>query len=506
MTAELAGALLARGHRVAIYAPRRGALAETVMARGVPVTDRIETIGFVPDIIHGHHNTSLAVAMVRFPVSRAIFVCHDSAMIYDEPILDRRIGAYIAVDQGCAARLLVAGVAESRIHLVPNAVDLSRYVCRATWADTPRTALAVTKERAPWLGAVRTACERTGIELAAVGPAVRNSVDDLPARMAESDIVFAWSRSAAEAAATGATVILCDEHGFGGMLNVADAETYPNGLFGQRVLPTGTTTEGVVAAIAAHTPDNARGVAAIVRRKLSLSDMVDAYERLYTLTLAEPPFEGKPHAAHGLAGFLERALPRFDLPSDLHRSGEALAARLTRLDSWLGGRARLDNTVPDRLRFDAASATVGLLGDGWAVPESWGIWSVGAVATLDIPIALVAAWDGRLAVNCKHYFPATDPPETERAVEIMLGGRLIARWQFRRRDYGRAGLPPRELTLSESCWRDVNGSIRLAFHMPHAVAPLDAGEGEDARQLGLGLESVSSAPPPQPISGSTSSA
>ncbi|MCW8305775.1 glycosyltransferase family 4 protein [Acidiphilium sp. PA] len=491
MTAELARALLARGHQVAIYAPRLGALAETVMACGVPVTDRIDAIGFTPDLIHGHHNTALAVAMVRFPTSRAVFVCHDSAMAYDSPIIDARIGAYVGVDQACTARLLVEGAPAGQIHLVPNAVDLSRFCCRTTFAAVPRTALAVTKSRAPWLAAVRAACADAGISLTAVGPAVDHIVADLPDRMAASDIVFAWSRSAAEAAATGASVILCDEFGFGGLLSVADAQEYPDGKFARRVLPDPVTPAAVAAAIAACDPRNAEQVAAIVAQKLSLDDMIPRYETLYKTILASP----LPDAPSGIAAFLERALPRFDLPPDLYRSGAALEARLIRLDAWLGGRARLERLMPAIIGFTAASRSLGLLGEGWAAAEDWGCWTIAPVATLDLPVALITEWRGQLKLQCHHYFPSAEPPDTVRSVEVRSGGRLLARWDFHRRDYGKPDRPTPTLALPISLWQGVNGAIRLSFHMLAPASPLAAGEGDDPRRLGLALTSIGGAAP-----------
>lgn len=492
MTAELAFALARRGHRVAIYSPRLGALAREVMGHGVPVTDQIETLGFIPDIIHGHHNTALAVAMVRFPASRALFVCHDSAMVYDSPILDPRVGAYVGVDHACAGRLVVEGAPESRIHVIPNAVDLRRFHCRTHWADRPRTALAVTKARAPWLQAVRDACAQAGLTLTEVGPAVGRSVDDLPERMAASDIVFAWSRSAAEAAATGAAVILCDEFGFGGLLTAREAERFPNSMLGRRVLPDGVTADGVRRAIATYDPEDARRVAAIVRRKLSLDDMVRAYERIYEAVMQTPMPE--PDGTAGLAGFLERAMPRFDLPSELEEASHALAARLIRLDAWLGVQSEADPAAaaPRKVTFDACGAGVGMLGIGWAPSEDWGTWSDGTLATLDLPASLLTAWDGRIAIICTHYFAIAEPPDVCRPVEVMAGGQLLARWHFLRSDYGFA-ITPRLLAIPDSVWRGATGTLLLSFRMLAPLSPLAAGEGEDTRRLGLGLAFISSA-------------
>jgi hypothetical protein len=487
MTAELALALAARGHHVAIYSPRIGELATATMARGVPVTDRIDTLPSPPDIIHGHHNTALAVALVRFPATPSVFVCHDSATPYDEPIIDPRIGAYIGVDQGSAARLLTQGVAASRLHLIPNAVDLARFPCRPDFAATPLTALAVTKARAPWLPAVRAACLAAGIALTEVGPAVDRSVDDLPARMTAADIVFGWSRSAIEAAATGASVILCDEHGFGGLLTSAIAERYPEGMLGRRILPMQTTQAAIAEAITSYDPADAARVAAIVHRKLSLDDMTTRYEAIYEQILAEPT----PTDTRGLATFLERAFPRFDLPPDLHHDALSLDARLIRLDAWLGRRARLEQITAPDLRFDSTSPALGLLGTGWADPEPWGVWTIAPVATLDLPIAHLTAWGGDLSLRCNHYFPAGDQPDQPRPVEIRAAGRLLARLSFLRRDYGRSEATLHQFTVPESLWRGQSGALRLAFHILAPQSPLDAGEGDDTRRLGLALESIS---------------
>jgi glycosyltransferase involved in cell wall biosynthesis len=142
-TRDLAIALRRLGHRVAIYSPTLGPFALDVMARGIPVTNRIDAIGFTPDIIHGHHNVAMAPALIRFPETPGIFVCHDSSSPLDEPLLLGRIGAYVAVDVACVERMVVDGVDEAAITVIPNGVDLDTYELRTRWAERPRAALLV---------------------------------------------------------------------------------------------------------------------------------------------------------------------------------------------------------------------------------------------------------------------------------------------------------------------------------------------------------------------------
>ncbi len=488
MTADLALALHRRGHEVAIYSPRLGLLAHQLRGLGVPVTDHIEQIGFEADIIHGHHNVVLAVAMVRFPQTPAIFVCHDTSMVYDAPLLSPRVGAYVGVDLACAERLKVDGAPAAAITVIINAVDLARFQCRHDWAPSPRTALAITKQRAPWLPAVRAACRAMDIDLTEVGAGVGRSVSDLPERMLQADLVFAWSRSAAEAAATGAAVVLCDEFGFGGLLTSTEARAFPRTSLGRRGLHPAATRAAVEQAIGAYDPADAALTAEIVRQRLSLDDMAGAYERVYRSVLARRA-GSRPADAAKLAAFLEKTIPRFDLPPDLHVEGRALADRLVRLDSWVGGQAQDGGRSFTRpISFAASGLGSALLGPGWSEPEAWGVWSLSRLARLDLPAALAAAWNGELAVDCDHYFPQSDEPDAVRAVEVRLGDRLLARWHFTRSDYGRSNRLLRRLSIPPPLPDEP--ILPLHFTICAPACPLDGGEASDPRLLGLALREI----------------
>jgi hypothetical protein len=491
MVSELAVALHRLGHRVAIYSPRLGALARQVRGLGVPVTDRIDKLGFSPDVIHGHHNIALAIAMVRFPHAPAIFVCHDTAQVYDTPVLSPQVIFYVAVDPACRERLEVEGAPSEAIRLIPNGVDLSVFPFKERLNAFPATALAITKHRAPWLPLVRTACGAQGIALTEVGFAVGREVDDLPSRLLNSDLVFAWSRSAAEAAATGAGVILCDEFGFGGLLTCQDVQSYPENRLGRRCLSQSISQAAIEEAIHAHSPKEAARAAKLVRKKLSLEHMVKTYEALYHDAIAAPQ-TCAPNNAMALAAFLQRAMPRFDLPSEFEAEQDALDDRLLRLNAWLNDAEPVE-FGPVAFSHNCLGAT--LLGSGWGVPEASGVWTQAQTARLDLPVSLIQAWDGCLIFECFHYFPANETVRVKRAVEVRLRNKLVAHWHFEFDDLEKSNTCFRRLDLSLTS--SEIGTVPLQFIICAPARPFEEGESDDTRLLGLYLKTISSAQEPK---------
>src|ERR1044071_586456 len=74
---ELARGLLNAGHSPVLYSPRPGPLAELVRRETVPVVEDLERLNVTPDIIHGQHADETATALLRFPSTPALYVCHD---------------------------------------------------------------------------------------------------------------------------------------------------------------------------------------------------------------------------------------------------------------------------------------------------------------------------------------------------------------------------------------------------------------------------------------------
>lgn len=485
MTRELAVVLRERGHRVAIYTPTPGPLAQEVMALGVPVTDRIDRIGFTPDVIHGHHTTALAPALVRFPDTPAVFVCHDTSSAYDRAVVLDRIRAYVGVDQACCERLLADGAPFDRITLIPNGVDLRRFRQRASWAATPRRALAVTKTNAPYLDALRAACDAAGIALDVVGPAVGRTVHDLPRLMPEADIVFATARSAMEAAATGAAVVICDEYGFHGLLRLADTRDWPDTTLGRRTLREVPTAPALAEAIAAYDAAEVEAVSNRVRTHLSLDICADAFERLYAEAMAAQGGRPPPADHAALAQVIADAIPGFGDPAAIDAAATAQQRRRDDAAHWFALNAPALARAPAEVAFNRNGAGRLLLGDGWSEPEPWGVWSEAEQADLILPAALLASWRGDITVCCCHWFPAAADPAQAREVDVLAGGRRVTTWRFVRRDDAQLNFGWRRLTLPRG-ERDV--AIRLVLR--DAESPLLLGESTDRRRLGIALQKL----------------
>ncbi len=283
-TVELAYALKSKGHRVAIFSPMLGATARIARTLGIPVTNQIGKIGFVPDIIHGHHNVALTAALIRFPQTPAIFVCHDSVSPYDTPPpLLNRIGGYVAIDAVCRDRMVVDGVPESKVQIIANGVDLSRFPLRQTIAKEPRKALIVTKHIADFVPEIEKACKLRGIEVDAVGSGVGKIATNLSERFLDVDVVFAFSRSAIEASATGAMVILTDHNGYGGILSSELLQDWPDSFMGcRKVVEHTIRTESMLHALDQFNAETILNVSSALRQKVGLASIVQQWERLYT--------------------------------------------------------------------------------------------------------------------------------------------------------------------------------------------------------------------------------
>jgi hypothetical protein len=109
VTRDLALGLAGAGHIPMVFCTDPGAIAEEIRNAGVIVVNELAQLSEVPDVIHGHHHVETTLAMLRFPETPAIFVCHDRLSWHDLPPQCDQIRRYVAVDRNCLERLTAEG-------------------------------------------------------------------------------------------------------------------------------------------------------------------------------------------------------------------------------------------------------------------------------------------------------------------------------------------------------------------------------------------------------------
>jgi len=122
---DLAMALLARGHRPFVYSRIHGDISAQIKAAGIPVVDNLNEIDLAPDIIHGHHHIETLTALLRFPSTPGIFICHGPVPMQEAPPRFPRIVQYLAVSKAARDRLVARNdIPGDRVRIVSNFVDL----------------------------------------------------------------------------------------------------------------------------------------------------------------------------------------------------------------------------------------------------------------------------------------------------------------------------------------------------------------------------------------------
>lgn len=284
--AELAEALLLRGHLPVIYTPAAGRLAEQLRARAIPVLTDLRTLTTPPDIIHGQHTHETLTALMAFPGVPAIQMHH--GWVDRPPVPFPRILRHVPVDDTVMERLVTEwGIDPTRIEVIRNWVIPAALPSRPALPPSPRRALVFSNSAAHHLAIVRDACEQAHIEVDAVGADV-GRVSERPGDMLGGyDIVFAKARAAMEAMAVGAAVVLCDRSGLGPMVSTSNVDELRRLNFGLRTLREPITREGVASRLARYDPSDAALVSARIRAEASLDDAVDRLEAVYEAVIDE---------------------------------------------------------------------------------------------------------------------------------------------------------------------------------------------------------------------------
>ena len=313
MIRDVAIGLRARDHSPLVYSPSPGPIAREIEAAGIPVVDDLSRLGDEPDVIHAQHFFTTGEALIRFPRTPAIHVCHGWSPIQERPPRFPQIHRYVAVSD-CTRDNVVnrEGIAPERTLILPNAIDLKRVPERPTPLPARiRRALAFTSSgHAAILPVLRGACEARGIEFVAFG---LDRDEPMPEKtLVNFDLVFATGRSAIEALCAGCAVITCDLNGVGGLVTPDTYEVFRRHNFALRSLTSPVTPRVVEAALDRYDKASAEAIHKRIRNDADLEMYLDRLIAIYRAAIEDqrtnPPREGDIRAA--VQRFLHDALPR----------------------------------------------------------------------------------------------------------------------------------------------------------------------------------------------------
>ncbi len=340
---DLALGLQRRGHSPVVYTTRTGEVARELRRATVPVVEDLWRIGSPPDIIHGQHHAETMTALLHFHTIPAVFFCHGWLPPEEEPPLFPRVLRYAAVDDVCRERLVCEhGVPEGRVRVILNFVDLERFRPRAPLPPRPRRALLFSKNAsdATHVPAVREACARAHLELDVLGSGVGRACDEPEKVLGRYDLVFAKGRSALEALAVGASVVLCDAAGVGPLVTKAELERLRRLNFGVRALRGDVSAEVLQGEMERYDAADAAEVSREIRARAGLDAAVDEIVALYEEVLAEhraAPAHDAAAEGRAAAQYLRRVV------TDVRREREALR------EQWAAFQASPTNRLRRRL-------------------------------------------------------------------------------------------------------------------------------------------------------------
>jgi hypothetical protein len=287
---DIATALLGRGHTPIAFTTLTGDVARELRQATIPVIDDLDALAAPPDIIHGQHHLETMMALLRFPETPAIYVCHGWLPWEESPPRFPRIMRYIAIDDTCRDRLLYEGaIPGDRVQVLLNFVDLNRFQPRGGLPPRPRRALLFSNyvSESPDVAAVREACARAGIELDVIGARAGNATQRPEERLPNYDIVFAQGRSALEALAVGAAVVPFGTTGVGQMVTAAELDKIRRLNFGIRALNRPVTSQLITEEIARYDPADAAIVSECIRGSAGRDEAVTELIKIYQSVIAE---------------------------------------------------------------------------------------------------------------------------------------------------------------------------------------------------------------------------
>lgn len=288
---DLALGFQALGHLPMVYSPKLGGVSSQIIAKNIPVVDRLAALPSTPDVIHGNHHLETLHAALLFPEAPVIFICHSRYAWESIPPLFDRISAFVAVDFYTRERLIQDySIPHEKIEVIYNWVDMQRFQFNKPVNAEPKRALVFSSyaENDNKLNAIKLACQACNLTLDIVGFGVGTGVTNPETILGQYDVVFAKAKCALEALATGAAVIVCDKFGLGEMVTMQNVAEFRQWNFGIHLLNKPLTVENIVTEIKKYNAIDANEVTQFIRTRSNLNRSLHHYLQLYHKVRSQP--------------------------------------------------------------------------------------------------------------------------------------------------------------------------------------------------------------------------
>lgn len=483
---DLAVALKTQNHVPQIFTPAPGVVSDSLRKAGIEFFSDINRLDEAPDVIHGHHAWTTMAVLARFPHTPAIFVGHDAAAWTDTPPRLWQIRRYVAVDHALYRRFtLDSSVPRSKVCVIPNAIDFSRFQRRGPLPPKPLRALLISNYAGPLERAeVQAACDARKIRLDAVGRRFGNMTHRPEELYANYDLVFAKGRCLLEATAVGAAAIYCDTLGCGPMLSTAVLDE-ANGILAGRDLMNAPLERNVLTQrIDDYDRDDATAVSDRVRKTYDAERVAGQLVQIYRQAICEHQTERNS-----------------DDPCNTQRSiaGELIWWAQNAEDVFRNhqcGRSRLHSdellTENDFLSFPGFRGGNSLFSDGWYPPEQDGagkFWWMGkrpsAWVDLEVPFtgATHIRFDVAHAMN----------DELLQSVEIRINGEK-AEHNFSKPESAKGG-PVMWSKIPAALASKLGNRVRVTIKIARTIRPVQLDpENRDTRRLGIAFRDIAIVP------------
>lgn len=131
--------------------------------------------------------------------------------------------------------------------------------------------------------------------------------------------------------------------------------------------------------------------------------------------------------------------------------------------------------------FDKRAISTGTLKSGWSHPEEWGVWSVGEVATLLLPIKKNSIKDISLQFDIQIFKGGKAPQK----IDILINDQYAKSWNYAdKRDLHKRFI---EFSLPK---KPSSEHLKISFKISNPVSPKELKLSRDARRLGIGISQL----------------